>query len=129
MIHLLALTLLASPADSSGWELAAKADRLSIYARKQAGTEVREMKAIGVIDAPPHEVLKAISDYENYPKTMPYVIEARVLERFREGAEVVLYSRLSMPLVSQRDYIIRIVDDSQWRDGAGFLKESIKIKF
>jgi hypothetical protein len=55
---------------------------------------------------------------------MPYVVEAKVLKRAEGDKEVLLYSRLDMPLVSGRDYIIKLVDESDWKDGKGSLKVS-----
>ena len=40
-----------------------------------------------------------------------------------EGGKVVhVYCVINAPLVSRRDYTLRIVDESQWKDGKGFLK-------
>ena len=68
---------------------------------------------------------KAVRDYDNYPKTMPYVEDGKVLSR--EGGDkgdkvTVLYSKINTPLVDRRDYIIRLVDESAWQEGKGFMK-------
>lgn len=108
-----------------GWELAADSDGVKVYGRKKGDSEVREMKAIGLIDAPAADVWKAVRDYDNYPKTMPYVEDGKVLSR--EGGDkgdkvTVLYSKINTPLVDRRDYIIRLVDESAWQEGKGFMK-------
>ncbi len=116
------LPLLLLQADDPAWKLDAENDGVKVYARAHPGSDVREMKATGVIDAPPQAVWKNIRDYEGYPKNMPYVVEAKVLSRTEGDRDVLFYSRLETPLVSSRDYIIALKDESDWHDGQGYLK-------
>lgn len=122
MTSLLLVPLMLLGADEPRWELATTTDGVKVYGRARGDGEVREMKAIGVIDAEPAAVWKAVRDYDNYPKTMPYIEEGRVLSR--EGGDKVtfLYSKINTPLVDRRDYIIRLVDESDWKEGKGFMK-------
>lgn len=123
MTALLLVPMLLLGADEPRWELATDSDGVKVYGRKREdGGDVREMKAIGVIDAPPADVWKAVRDYDNYPKTMPYVEDGKVLSR--EGGDKItfLYSKINTPMVDRRDYIIRLVDESNWQDGKGFMK-------
>jgi hypothetical protein len=125
MTALLLIPLLIVTADEARWELAADSDGVKVYGRKRSDGDIREMKAIGLIDAAPTDVWKAVRDYDNYPKTMPYIEDGKVLSR--EGGEkgdkvTVLYSKINTPLVDRRDYIIRLVDESAWQEGKGFLK-------
>ena len=116
--------LSAEPSKEVPWEEAAQDNGITIYSRQMPGSEVREMKAIGLIDAKPQEVWKVLRDLPNYTKTMPYTVEAKVLAN-EDGDKVnYFYSRLDLPLVSSRDYVIKLVDESDWKDGAGFLKVS-----
>src|SRR5262245_16393062 len=95
------------PAKAPPWEEAAKDNGITIYSRELPGSEVREMKAIGTIDAKPQEVWKALRDYPAYTKTMPYTVEAKVVGQ-EEGDKVIyFYSRLALPLVDNRDYLIK----------------------
>jgi hypothetical protein len=55
---------------------------------------------------------------------MPYTEEAKVLSREREDKVILFYSKISTPLVDRRDYLIRLIDESDWKDGKGFLKVS-----
>ncbi len=122
MTHLFLLPLLLLNADEPRWELAADTSGVKVYGRKKAGSEVREMKALGVIDAPPAEVWKAVRDYDAYTTSMPYIEENKVLAR--EGGDKVtwMYSKINAPLVDRRDYIIKLTDESEWKDGKGFYK-------
>lgn len=115
------LVLMAGPADDKGWEQAAKEEGITIYSRKREDANVAEMKAVGLIDAAPHEVWSAIRDYDNYKKTMPYTEESRVLSSEQDGKVIHFYSVVNAPLVDRRDYVIRLVDESDWKDGKGYL--------
>ena len=123
MSNLILIPLLLLGADDAKWKLSADGD-VKVYTREHAGSDVREMKAVGLIDATPAEVWKAIRDYDGYTKNMPYTVEAKVLTRSPGDKEILFYSRLETPLVSSRDYIILLKDESDWKDGAGFMKVS-----
>lgn len=124
MTSLVLIPLLLLGADEPRWKLSAEDDGVKIYGREREGSEVREMRAIGLVDATPKEIWDAIRDYDQYTKTMPYTVEAKVLKRNEGDKEILFYSRLDTPLVSSRDYIITIRDESDWKDGKGFMKVS-----
>ena len=105
----------------TGWEESARDDNILIYGRAKEGAEVREMKATGLVDATPQEIWDAIRDYENYDKTMPYTEESKVLSRENGGKITYFHSVINAPLVSRRDYVIKILDESDWKDGKGYL--------
>jgi hypothetical protein len=125
-LHFAALLPLVLLGAEPRWEIATNADGVKVYRRERSESDVREMKAIGLIDAPPADVWKAVTDYDNYAKTMAYVEEARVLAREGGDKVTLLYSKLNIPLIDRRDYIIRLVDESEWQAGKGFLKVSWK---
>lgn len=116
------MVLAANPDDPKGWEQAAVTDGISVYARSVEGQTVREVKATGLFDIPPLELWAVIRDYPAYRKNLPYVEECRVLGVENGGRATDLYCLLNTPLVSRRDYTIRILDESDWRDGQGYLK-------
>jgi hypothetical protein len=116
------LLLTADPNDPKGWVQAAKEDGITIFSRERDDSTVCEMKAIGIIDAPPEAVWKAVRDYPNYPKTMPYTEVGKVLSTEGDGKVVYFYSVVNAPLVDRRDYVIKLTDESDWKDGKGYLK-------
>ncbi|MFZ5445959.1 MAG: START domain-containing protein [Myxococcota bacterium] len=124
MISLALVPILLLGADQPRWELAADPDGVKVYRRDKDGSAVKEMKAIGLIDGTPKEVWDVVRDLENYPKQMPYTAEAKVLSRSEGDKEILFYSRLNTPLVSERDYLIVLKDESEWNDGKGFYKVS-----
>jgi hypothetical protein len=125
MIALALVPMILLGADAPRWELAADPEGVKVYRRDKEGSEVKEMKAIGLIDATPKEVWDVVRDLENYPRQMPYTAEAKVLSRTEGDKLILFYSRLNTPLVSERDYIIALKDESEWKeDGKGFYKVS-----
>ncbi len=85
---------------------------------------MKEVKAIGLIDAPPQKVYEIIRDYPHYKDTMPYTSESTVVSTEDGGKTVYFYSVVDAPFVSKRDYTIKTIDESEWKDGKGFLKVS-----
>jgi KaiC/GvpD/RAD55 family RecA-like ATPase len=85
MTNLLLLSLLVLAADVPRWELAAEADGIQVFARQRPGVEVRELKAISLMDATPHEIRGVIRDYGNNTKAIPYTVEAKELSKEQGG--------------------------------------------
>jgi hypothetical protein len=46
--------------------------------RLRKGADLKEFKAVGTIAAPPLAVRQVLDDVEEYPRFMPYVVEAKV---------------------------------------------------
>lgn len=124
MVHFITLPLLAllAGAEEASWQKVSHADGVVVLARQQPGSPVAEMKALGEIDAPPHEVLRVLRDYPNYKKFMPHTEESRVLATSEGGRVVDFYSVVTAPVVDKRDYAVRTRDESDWREGQGYLK-------
>jgi len=118
----LSLLVLLAGATEPAWQQVARDDGITVLARTPEGGSVSEVKATALVDAPPHDVWRVIRDYDNYSKTMPYTDESRVLASEQEGKVTVFYCLVNAPLVDKRDFIIRIRDESDWKDGQGFLK-------
>lgn len=121
ILHALScLVLMADPEPK--WEQAAKDDGITVFSRTHPGSSVAEMKAIGMIDGSPREVWTSLRDYPHYTETMPYTEEAKVLSTEEGGKVLYFYSVINAPLTSRRDYVIKIVDESDAKDSAGTLK-------
>lgn len=124
MFQLALVPLLLLSADPK-WEVAAETDGVKVYRRDKPGSDVKEMKANGTIDAPPKTVWDIIRNLEAYPKTMPYTEEAKVISRSEGDKEISFYSRIKAPMVDQRDYVIVLKDESTMKDdGTGAYKVS-----
>jgi Polyketide cyclase / dehydrase and lipid transport len=106
----------AEAVQSEDWKLAKRTGGITIYSRPHPGSHLKEFKAIGEIDAPTRAVFKVIDDVEDYASFMPYVAEARVIERTHNS--IVTYQRISPKIVSDRDYTVRI-EKKSWPVGNG----------
>lgn len=121
VLALAALFVLAAdpspPADAAGWTEVSRTSALVVYRRPHAVGSLTEWMATGTIEAAPFVVKNALDDYTPKVGQMPYMAETKVLKRDAEGA--VIYNRMAPPLVDDRDYTIRMFDDSYVRnDGA-----------
>ncbi len=102
------------------WKLGARDRDVEIYSRPHPGSQLKEFKAVGPIDASTHAVCAVIDDFQNYPKFMPSVTECRLIKR--DGDSIVGYQRLSPKVCADRDYTLRVWKES-WRapDGLVFM--------
>ncbi len=115
LLVVLGLTSLSAFAQKENkWEEAATADidghKLTVYAREKAG-DVKEVRGVGVFDAPSWVVKNVIDDVVNYKNFMPYTKESLVLSQ--HDGYIVTYQRLSTPIVEDRDYTLKIFDESR----------------
>lgn len=124
LLAIASFALLASPDSGPGWTKAAETDGITVFTRDKQGTEVKELKALGMIDAPAQAVWSVIRDYPKYKGRMPYTEAAEVVATEDGGKVTWFYSRIAAPFVAKRDYTLKIIDESDWQDGKGFLKSS-----
>lgn len=115
MLTLLVLPALVMTAEPK-WEKAAETGGVTVLRRDKEGSSVKEVKATAVFDAAPKAVWAVINDLDNYKDFMPYTAEAKVLERSPDGKEVVSYQHLTAPIVSERDYLIKLRNESTTTD-------------
>lgn len=95
----------------AAWEEASKSDRVVIYKRERPGTSFKEVKAVGVINAPSWVVKNVIDDKGRYKEFMPYTKASDVIKKERDV--IITYQRLDTPIISNRDYTIRVKDESR----------------
>ena len=94
-------------ASATAWVEVANTDGVDIYSRTRAGSSLKEFRSVGEIDAPSSTVFAILNDPAAYPSFMPYCAECRVLQRIKSG--FVIYHRLDLPWMSDRDYTLRSV--------------------
>jgi hypothetical protein len=83
---------------------------VTVYRREHA-KEI-DVAAEGDIAAPPEVVERILLDYTHHPKWVSHLAESRVLEM--NGASLVVYQRLDLPMIDDRDFTLRVT----WgRDG------------
>lgn len=91
--------------------------------------KVKEVWAEAIMNAEVQDVQATILDAEAYPRFMPYVKETKVLSggHDEEKNNRLVYTRLSLPFVEGRDYVVRVfVDETVDPDGAGEFKNRWK---
>ena len=109
LVALCALLAIPAAAAEDGWVKASEENGITIFTREKAGTAIKELKAVGVVDAPPHVCMNVVLDVEHFKDFMPYTKESLVVAR--EGSRVLYsYQYLSLPLISDRDYTLKVVD-------------------
>jgi hypothetical protein len=122
----LSLLVLLSGANEAAWKQVSRDDGISVLARTPEGGGAAEVKATTLMDVPADAVWKVVRDYVNYKKVMPYTEESRVLATQEGGKVTTVYCLVNAPLVDKRDFIIRVLDESDWKGGQGFMKATWK---
>ena len=106
----------AEPEATPGeWKLVSTSDNVALYRRSRPGPGHYETRATGEIAASVAVVRAVIDDAESYTRFMPYTVECQVLKR--EGDSALVYQRLSAPLISDRDYTLRVRTTSTTAEG------------
>jgi ribosome-associated toxin RatA of RatAB toxin-antitoxin module len=124
-LTLLVLLALSAPALAEPqWEFRTKTDGISVYNRVTPGSPVKEVKAEGEIDSPPAAVWAVLRDIAGYPKTMPYTKVTVVLGQEKDGAVIYYYTALGLPIISDRDYSLKVSVDHLPSDGSGMYRLS-----
>lgn len=86
---------------------------------REISDSVKEIHAEMVMDAEVQDVQSAILDAAAYPRFMPYFKESRVVGKTEDGRPLI-YSRMAMPFVQERDYVVQVQVLKQVKeDGSG----------
>lgn len=92
--------------ENSDWVQLCKNDSLAIFSRSHQGSPIKELRAIGSIDAPNWVVKNVIDGVEDYPSFMPYTTTTKIIERSLH--QVISYVRLDPPFVGARDVTVSV---------------------
>lgn len=88
------------------WQPLFERSGVAVSARPRPGSEVRELRGIGIVDAPAERVFSVLADIERYPSFMPPTVAARQVHR--EGDSAWFYMEIDPPVIARRDYCIRV---------------------
>jgi hypothetical protein len=106
---LLAVALVAGPGVAADWTTVTK-DGVVIRVRERPDIPGgREFWAEGDLAAPLSGLKTALQDHAEFRRWMPRVKESRVLSEFPGGR--VTYTLLELPVISNRDYVLRVEDE------------------
>ncbi|HSI06505.1 MAG: SRPBCC family protein [Myxococcota bacterium] len=97
-------------ASGAEWSVEVETSELTVWSRDNDATGLREIKARMFVDVTPERVWSVLADVEKHPSFIPHLLESRVVDREEAGA-VFLYQRISPPLVDDRDYTVRVIND------------------
>lgn len=113
------LALVPFMARAEGWETISSG-AVVIKTRARPNSPIREVWAEGDLNASVHDLEEAILDAEAYPRFMPYVKESRYLDKPEEDGSRLVYTRLDLPVVAARDYVIKVLVEKRTQpDGTG----------
>lgn len=82
-------------------------DGVRVSARAVPGSSIKEVRAEGLVEAPPERVLAVLADVGAYPEIMPPTEAARLLQRDEDGTAF-YYMVINPPLIRRRDYCISL---------------------
>jgi hypothetical protein len=104
-------TALDRPLDQAGYGQVAVQRGVTVFKHKSS----RDLRfaAEGLLEAPPAKLLAALIDYERQAKIIRRVSRSQILERGPNW--LVVYQRLALPTISDRDYVLRVT----WGDDHG----------
>jgi uncharacterized membrane protein len=104
--------LLARPVRSptvgsaGAWEPVAAKSGLVVVARPIAGSKIREVRAVGVVDQPAERLFAVLGDLDRFPEIMPPTVETHALTK--NGDTTLWHIVIDPPLVSKRDYCAKV---------------------
>jgi hypothetical protein len=104
LASLVILADIVSTLTSAGYLPIGGHDGVSVYQRPNAA--LIDLAAVGEFDAPPAEVQAALLDYDAAARISARIAESRVVGR-RDG-ELLVYQHLKLPVISDRDYTLRV---------------------
>ena len=87
----------------------------SLATREKEGTPIKEVKAVGDVDAPPARVFEVVTNYEHQAGNMPYVKDQKVFSR--TDNEVIFWTVADFPMVSMRDWVLKAVFEKNFDGG------------
>jgi hypothetical protein len=83
---------------------------------------VQEVWAEGELAADIRDIQSALRDHESFRHWMPYVTESKLVAS--EPNQRVTYTQLDFPIISNRDYVLRVVDEQLLaEDGSGEFRQ------
>lgn len=99
------ITLLTLPLyGDDGWKTEFSKNGVTVYTRAVAGSDIKEFKGIGVIDAPVEVVNNVLDDIPNLANWMPDCLVSRIVEK-KSNDYMILYQVIKTPWpLNSRDF-------------------------
>jgi ribosome-associated toxin RatA of RatAB toxin-antitoxin module len=110
-------------AGENAWRTVKESKKLKISNRDRPGSDIKEVKAVGLLDCIPWVCKNVVDRVDKYPDFMPYTETVKILKE--TDSHLISYQYLNMPFISDRDYTIKIKDRTYRRgDGTVIYKKS-----
>ena len=91
----------------ANWELVDQEEDITVYVRKQEGSQIKEVKIEGQIKCELSELVKALEDVEGQTAWVESTIKATILDK-QDAAHFIFYQSTDMPYpVKDRDVVLR----------------------
>lgn len=107
-------TPLSIPLERAGFERIHKTNGVTVYSHMES--KVLHFAAEAKFTGSPAEVQKVLLDYERQAGQIGRLSEVRILKR--QPSSLAVYIRLNLPIISDRDYTLRVrwkkSDDVRW---------------
>ena len=100
----------AADENPNPWKMVNNAEGVSVWSRKVPASQLHEIKAETVMEAPLERVWQVLTDVERFPEFMPYVMEVRILGPAGSRGRYE-YHLIDPPLVNRRDYTLRTFNE------------------
>ncbi|MCS6933667.1 MAG: START domain-containing protein [Chitinophagales bacterium] len=115
LLRFIALALVCSTATSfklyqeaSEWVFERERKGIKIFTKKSKWGKLRDAKAVMWVKATPEEMLRLITDFENYHTWMTHCAKARIVARLSDN-EYIVHMILNAPWpIKDRDCVVRI---------------------
>jgi len=101
-----ALVLFGSLAVAAEWEKVSDKDGVLVERRPVAGSPFAEVRATARSELPPSAIFETVWNHSEYTQFVPHLRRLDILSD--TGDERVTYEQVSVPLVSDRDYAVRL---------------------
>jgi hypothetical protein len=117
-VGVLALVLVAGVAGAADWKTVAEKPMV-IRVRERADLPgAREVWAEGELAVSASAIQAVLTDHEAFREWMPYVKESRLVSSATPGQRVT-YTRLELPVISSRDFVLFVQDERMLDEGGG----------
>jgi hypothetical protein len=98
------------PSIGAEWVKINSNENLTVYSKDRPGSSIKELRAVGLVNAPSWVIRNVLDEVADYPDFMPYTTRAQLIERRPHGA--VIYFRWDPPLIGARDVTVAVTQSS-----------------
>lgn len=91
----------------NGWQLERDKHGIKVYTRKAQASNMKDSRAIAIVNSDSKEVLSMLTDFENHWKWMDRIKISRTLKKISDNEFYVYYEAIAPWPVSNRDIVTK----------------------